>query len=118
MIHIHVIINLTNQMNNQGGNLMEIIDLYTDDSKTLWSKYVGAHFRDKYELDEKDKLTSVLIRIPDDTVAITTPFFEGMFQPSIQKLGKDKFKQVYKFKSNESVLEGIHAIMDTIKGGH
>lgn len=74
----------------------------------------GKELRDKAELDKKDSLEgSYTISIPENTVIFTLSFFLGMFGPSVEKLGSERFRAKYRFEGEafddfrETIAQGI-----------
>lgn len=59
----------------------------------------GLEVRKKEDLDSRDEdEQQVTVRIPDDTFAVTSSFFLGLFGPSIKRLGEDGFHAKYHFE--------------------
>lgn len=58
----------------------------------------GRDVRKKYNIDSKDKDTyCYIVEIPDNTTSFNPSFFLGLFFLSIKRLGKDRFREKYKF---------------------
>ena len=57
-------------------------------------------------LDREDGVVTVLI--PSDTYSIGPSFLLGLFEPSVKKLGEDRFFAKYKFPWNEILLDSLH----------
>ena len=60
------------------------------------------------ELDSDDE--PVLVRVPDDTFAVTSSFILGLFGDSIAKIGEEKFREKYRFEG-----PSIEIIYDAIR---
>ena len=63
----------------------------------------GQLNRNKYNLDKIDQSdVSIDVLIPEDTYAITSSFFMGLFGKSIRDLGdRNAFVKKYRFKTSE-----------------
>lgn len=62
----------------------------------------GLEIRGKLELNKKDKDANVYhILISDDTLALNSSFFGGLFADSVIKLGEDGFKNKYIFQNED-----------------
>lgn len=62
----------------------------------------GIEVRKKLKLDEKDKDEKTYkFYIPNDTLAINSSFFGGLFSDSVISLGKEEFKKKYKFTGDD-----------------
>ncbi len=67
-------------------------------SKMYSGRDHGIEVRNKLKLDEKDRdEKKYTIYIPNDTLAINSSFFGGLFSDSVIFLGKEKFKEKYNF---------------------
>lgn len=68
----------------------------------------GAEARKRLGLDGVSEDMVVEISIPDDTYAITSSYFLGLFGPSVRRAGsKDAFLAHFKFKGPEHILETL-----------
>lgn len=64
----------------------------------------GEQAREWYNLDELDlSTTPVIVLVPDDTLAITTSFFHGLFAKSVDLLGEG-IREQYKFSGGRPGL--------------
>lgn len=71
----------------------------------------GESVRVKLELDMVDSSDEVInVIIPDDTYAINSSFFLGMFGISIRKAGsREQFLKKYNFKCKSEFLEIVES---------
>jgi hypothetical protein len=78
---------------------------------------LGCKMRVQFNLDAVDaEAGSTEITIPEDIVAVSTPFFLGLFGKSVRTLGRDGFRRKYSFVCNEAVKKGIyHAVERALK---
>jgi len=62
-------------------------------------------------LDSVDTTATLIdVFIPEDTLAVTSSFFLGLFGPSVRRLGEEGFRNVFKFSGATFALaldEGI-----------
>lgn len=73
-------------------------------SKVFSGREAGNRERQKLKLDDKDNDQEVYqIEIPD-VYSINASFFLGCFGASIRKLGENKFKKKYIFKTDNEAL--------------
>jgi hypothetical protein len=83
------------------------------DAKVFAGRERGKHWRNEFHLDELDKAADgVEVMIPEDIVAINISFFLSMFGKSVRSLGKDRFREHYKFKCNSDLLPLIDLGID------
>jgi hypothetical protein len=68
-------------------------------------KAARQHFRVD-SLDREEGVVTVLI--PSDTYSIGPSFLLGLFEPSIIKLGEDRFFAKYKFPWDTILLDSLH----------
>jgi hypothetical protein len=68
-------------------------------------KAARQHFRID-ALDREDGVVTVLI--PRDTYSIGPSFLLGLFEPSIVRLGRDRFYARYKFPWNAILLDSLN----------
>jgi hypothetical protein len=62
------------------------------------------------ELEEEYE--HILIEIPSKIVTINKSFFLGLFETRIQEMGKQKFEDVYIFKTSQHIAEKIKKHID------
>jgi hypothetical protein len=88
-----------------------IIDLarYCDTGSLVISgRPKGELLRDKLQLDQEDERPdAVEVIIPTHIISLNSSFFLGLFAPSVQKLGIEKFDAKYKFQANAEIREDI-----------
>jgi hypothetical protein len=78
-------------------------------SKVFSGQPRGKAARDHFRVHELDKGTGVVIvQIPEDTYSIGPSFLLGMFEPSIIRLGRERFLEKYRFPWNEVLLDSIY----------
>lgn len=69
-------------------------------SKVFTGRDRGVSVREKSKLDEIEKENNLIeIIIPDNIYSINPSFFEELFVNVVKKLGKDGFKEKFKFTS-------------------
>lgn len=68
-------------------------------------KAARQHFRID-ALDREDGVVTVMI--PADTYSIGPSFLLGLFEPSIVRLGKDRFYGKYRFPWNAILLDSLN----------
>lgn len=81
-------------------------------SRVFSGREEGKKVRKRLQLDHLDTQDQIIeIIIPDDTIAINSSFFLGLFGGSVRALGEDVFRSKYQFlcKSalNKSINDGI-----------
>lgn len=78
-----------------------VIDFETIAGPVFTGRNRGERLRQDLQLDSVDAAgTSVDVRIPEGTYAISSSFFLGLFGPSVVKAGSKKaFYERYRFKS-------------------
>lgn len=95
---------------------METIDLDTvrtsPDARIFSGRDSGKSARQKLQVERIERTGEhIVVRIPDDTIAVNLSFFLGLFGTSIQKMGEADFRQRYEFESRpvhqRSINEGI-----------
>ena len=81
--------------------MSKTIDLnsFRDDGRRLFSGYTrGANVRQELGLDQLDgEPDVVVVMVPDDVLAVTSSFFQGLFEDSIKALGATEFRNHYQF---------------------
>lgn len=93
-------------------------------SRMFSGREFGLEVREKIDLDNKDKDDKCYeIIVSDDTIAINSSFFGGLFSESVYVLGVDRFREKYIFKNEfdkplkptiqKDIEEGIY---DTVNG--
>lgn len=82
-------------------DLNEHREKYDDGSyKRVFTSFKhGERIRDSLNFDFLESNSYNTIIIPPKTYSITPSFFEGLFGESIEKLGRDKFMEKFKFVS-------------------
>lgn len=90
---------------------MEVINLglmQREGRVTFIHRKDGEDARDWFNLDSLDYASGyVEVKIPEETLCMTTSFFDAMFGPSIQALGRDGFEGQYRFVGRVSVVEMV-----------
>ena len=95
---------------------METIDLNTvrtsPDARIFSGRDSGRSARHKLHVERLERSGEhIVVRIPDDTIAVNLSFFLGLFGSSIQKMGETAFRKRYEFVSKpvheRSINEGI-----------
>ena len=67
----------------------------------------GQNARKDLKLDMVPHGEIVEVRIPDETYAVTSSFFLGLFGPSVRELGGEGFAKQFRFTGPEFVLNKI-----------
>jgi hypothetical protein len=68
----------------------------------------GEFLREKLQLDlEDERHEPVEVIIPEHIISLNSSFFLGLFAPSVQKLGIEKFDAKYKFQAIAEIHEDI-----------
>ena len=84
-----------------------------NEAKVFAGRARGRHWRNEFHLDDLDRADeAVQILIPEDIVAVNISFFLSMFGKSVRELGKDAFRQHYKFVCNEDLIPLIDLGID------
>ena len=105
----------------------EVIKLqsYRKSESSMYSgREHGLEIRKELDLNKKDKdEKKYIIQISDDTIAINSSFFGGLFSDSVVGLGEERFKKKYIFQNNkgkevkETIKKDIEeGIYDAING--
>lgn len=89
-----------------------VIELkHTENTKLFLGRDNGEWYRLVYDLDRLDLSgEQVEVHIPEDTFAVTSSFFGGMFDESIRLLGPLGFKHQYNFTGLDIWLTVDHFI--------
>lgn len=76
----------------------------------------GAHVRQRLKIDSLDaEADPVRVLIPEETYAVTSSFFQGMFGPSVTRFGsRPAFLQHYRFEGPRHILEILTLCIDRI----
>jgi len=83
------------------------------DARVFAGRERGKHWRTEFKLDDLDASKEpVRVLIPDDIIAINISFFLSMFGKSVRSLGKDKFRDHYRFECNEDLRPLIELGID------
>lgn len=81
-------------------------DLILNKEKILFKYINGERERNKLNLEEKDfDEFNYNIIISKNTKTISISYFLGLFEKSIKKIGFKKFKEKYKFKTDNHDLK-------------
>lgn len=67
----------------------------------------GESARKDLKLDKLPPNEIVDVRIPDDTYAVTSSFFLGLFGPSVRELGGEGFERQFRFTGPDFVLSKV-----------
>ena len=70
----------------------------------------GRAVRNEAKIDALDSDDNpVVVRIPEDTFAVTSSFILGLFGDSIARIGEDRFREKYRFEgpSREIINDAI-----------
>ena len=90
---------------------LRIIDLgrYCDSGSLVISgRPKGEMLREKLHLDVEDEQPNIVeIIIPSHVISLNSSFFLGLFAPSVQKLGMEKFDAKYRFRAIPEIHEDI-----------
>lgn len=74
-------------------------------AKVFAGRERGKHWRGEFHLDDLDQAAGAIdIKIPDDIIAVNISFFLGMFGKSVRALGKEGFREHYKFDCSEDLI--------------
>lgn len=103
------------------GNIGRFILEQNDDSMLLLGREMnighlrGEHDRLNAKLDEQDvKVGTFTVKFAVDMMAMSGPYFLGLFGPSIRLHGsRDAFLHKYKFEGPEHILSKIDALVET-----
>lgn len=83
------------------------------DAKVFAGRERGKHWRVEFHLDNLDQSAEeVEVMIPEDIVAVNISFFLSMFGKSVRSLGKERFREHYKFHCNPDLLPLIDLGID------
>jgi hypothetical protein len=75
------------------------------DAKVFAGRERGKHWRSAFQLDDLDQTRDAVdVVIPDDIIAVNISFFLSMFGKSVRTLGKEGFRQHYKFHCSEDLI--------------
>ena len=75
------------------------------DAKVFAGRERGRYWRDEFKLDVLDEAPgAVEVVIPGDIIAVNISFFLSMFGKSVRELGKDRFREHYKFVCNDDLI--------------
>lgn len=96
---------------------MKTIDLAkartSKDAKVFAGRERGKHWRIEFHLDDYDQAPeSIDVIIPEDIVAVNISFFLSMFGKSVRVLGKERFREHYRFHCNDELLPLIDLGID------
>lgn len=93
---------------------INIRNLIQNDCNTLSGKDKGKDLRQQANLDIYDSTDDIIIIVIDSNfTTLDSSFFLGMFEISIQKLGKFDFYEKYQFKCKENFINNIKAFVNT-----
>jgi hypothetical protein len=67
----------------------------------------GQKARKELKLDELPLDEVVEVLIPDDTYAVTSSYFLGLFGPSVRELGGEGFERQFQFKGPDFIVSKI-----------
>lgn len=91
------------KMGTINSNVINLDDFRVPGAKVYTGRDRGKKVREDSHLDEIEALNDhVTIIIPDNVYSIIPSFFEELFLHSVLKLGRDKFLNKFKFKSEGS----------------
>ena len=75
-----------------------------EEAKVFAGRERGKQWRNEFGLDALDGEAEVIqVVIPDDVIAINISFFLSMFGKSVRNLGKERFREHYRFKCNSDL---------------
>jgi hypothetical protein len=79
------------------------------DAKVFAGRERGKHWRNEFRLDDLDSVGDpVEVVIPEDVIAVNISFFLSMFGKSVRSLGKEQFRQHYKFQCSPDLIPLIN----------
>lgn len=85
--------------------MTEMIKLQTyrkSGSRMYSGREYGLEIRSKLRLNEKDSdANEYIIEVSEDTIAINSSFFGGLFSDSVKNLGEKRFREKYIFVGND-----------------
>jgi len=77
----------------------------SSDAKVFAGRERGRYWRDAFKLDHLDQMPeAVEVVIPRDIIAVNISFFLSMFGKSVRDLGKDRFREHYRFVCNDDLV--------------
>jgi hypothetical protein len=83
------------------------------EAKVFAGRERGKHWRREFRLDDLDKSEQQIeVVIPEDIEAVNISFFLSMFGKSVRSLGKDRFRERYKFHCSSDLLPLIDLGID------
>jgi hypothetical protein len=75
----------------------------------------GKDARRHFQLDKLEQEADVIaVTIPQETYSISTSFLLGLFEPTIMKLGKEKFFEKYSFPWPRLLLDSVDETVDRV----
>jgi hypothetical protein len=78
-------------------------------AKVFAGRERGKYWREKFKIDELDKLPgTVEVIVPADVISLNISFFLNLFGESVRKLGREEFIKHYHFNS-DPILEPLIA---------
>lgn len=81
-------------------NIIKMLTYRKNESRMFSGREFGLEVRRKINLDSRDKDSETYcIQISDDTMAINSSFFGGLFSESVFVLGAEGFRKKYTFQN-------------------
>lgn len=88
---------------------IELVRLTKGEVSSLSGHNRGLAARELFKLDDVDKAFEVInVSAPDNLVAITPSFIQGMFARSVHTLGRERFFTHYKFDFPNHLMTDVH----------
>jgi hypothetical protein len=82
-------------------------------AKVFAGRERGKYWRVQFGLDSLDSASQeIRVLIPEDVISLNISFFLNLFGESIRKLGREKFKEHYRFQSDPILLPVIEQGID------
>lgn len=83
-------------------NIIKLQGFRKNESRMFSGREFGIEVRCKIDLDSRDQdFETYYIQISDDTMAINSSFFGGLFSESVLTLGAERFREKYIFQNEK-----------------
>lgn len=106
----------TDPPESHGRTILDLGPLRPPSSQMYTGVEEGRRAREILRLNDHDQHPNVpvVLQIPEDTTILTSSFFTGLFQPSLQRLDVEGFQKKYMWSGYTRWPYDVHVLMHTL----